>query len=61
MKKTTIKFRDNKYPFMTTLIGGTFKMNALMGVNTFRKLKALGMRYSQHKMANGKILAVRTA
>ena len=61
MKKTTIKFRDNKYPFMTTPIGGSFKMVSIMGVNTFRKLQTLGMKYSQFKLASGKILAVRTA
>jgi hypothetical protein len=61
MNNTIVKFRDNKYPFMTTPIGGSFKMVALMGAPTFKKLKALGLSYSQHKMSNGKILAVRTA
>ena len=61
MNNTMIKFRDNKYPFMTTPIGGSFKMAAIFGANTIKKLKALGIKYSQHKMASGKILAVRTA
>lgn len=54
-------FRDNKYPFMTTPVGGSFKMKAIFGAITLNKIRTLGMRYSQHKLQSGKILAVRTA
>jgi hypothetical protein len=54
-------FRDNKYPFMATPVGGSFKMKAVIGATTFNKLRTLGMRFSQHKLQGGKILAVRTA
>ena len=60
-KKNTTKFRDNKYPFMSTQIGGSFKMANVLGANTFKKLRALGLSYSQFQLASGKILAVRTA
>lgn len=54
-------FRDNKYPFMSTPIGGTFKMKSPFGATTLRKIRTLGMNFSQHKLSCGKILAVRNA
>jgi len=53
-------FRDNKYPFMSTPVGGSFKMKSGFGSSTYQKLLALGLNYSQHKLAGGKTLAVRT-
>ena len=54
-------FRDNKYPFMTTPVGGSFKMKTVFGATTLNKIRTLGMNFSQHKLHGGKILAVRTA